>query len=343
MDILPKPFVDHLETNILCTAAELSGWKISVTHGKAANLVEISKNGQSYRAIRSFLSVNDAVSRAIAADKFITHLVLSKVTPFVTHPEKWLISELSDQHIQTLLSKHAKLVVKPLSENNGVGVTTSLSSIISVKKAIKKVAALGCDSVLIENHVEIINEYRVILWKGKPIDIFRRIPAFVIGDGKLSIRQLINEKNHYRLTKLYNLFEPIKLDEDCSELLKKLNLSPESILAKDKYLTLETTCNLSQGGETERVELATVHAGYLDLFKKIYLETGLNYVGADLITPDLTSQPEVNRSAINELNCAPGPTIGVYSDMIENQPYLSYRKLLAAIEADPPTFNSKLI
>lgn len=88
MNILPKPFVDHIETNILCTAAELSGWKIKVTHGKAANLVEITKNGQTYRAIRSFISVNDAVSRAIAADKYITHLVLAKSTPFVTHPER---------------------------------------------------------------------------------------------------------------------------------------------------------------------------------------------------------------------------------------------------------------
>ena len=125
--------------------------------------------------------------------------------------------------------------------------------------------------------------------------------------------------------------------------MKNLDLSENHVLAKNEYLTLETTCNLSQGGEVERVDLTTVHSEYFEIFKTIYLETGLNYVGADLITPDLTIPPKINNTAINELNCAPGPTIGVFADMTENQPYLSYRKLLAAIEADPPEFNTRLV
>lgn len=336
MTNLPKVFVDNLETNILLTAAEIAGWQVAVTHGKEANLVTISKNGQTYRAIRSFLSVNDAVGIAIAANKYITHLVLSRATPFVTHPEKLQISELTDEHIQKLLQKYSKLVVKPLDENNGIGVTTSLTSVETVKKAVGKISQLGHLTVLIENHIDIVNEYRVILWKGRAIDIFRRIPAFVVGDGHSNVKELIDQKNHYRFTELHNLFEPIKLDDDCVELLKKSALTPESVIPKGMNLTLETTCNLSQGGETERVDLASIHQGYLDLFMTIYHETGLNYVGADLISPDLVNPPQLDKTAINELNSAPGPTIGVFADMAINKPFWGYRKLLAAIEADPP-------
>ncbi len=339
---LPKHFVAHKDGNILLTAAERLGWQVDVTHGKEANLAKISKNGRTYQVLRGIISVDDSVAISIATDKYLTNMVLKDATAFITHPQMFDCETVSDQEISSILNKYPKVVVKPVDENEGVGITTSLTTVSGVKSAIQKVIGLGIKKILIENHVETVNEYRIMLWKGEVFDILKRIPAYVVGNGKSTIKELIEEKNYEREHQYDNIFAPIKSDEDCLNFLAKNSLSMGTVLEFERRLTLESTCNLAQGGETERISLDMVHEEYFKLFRQVYKATRLNHCGVDLISPDLTNPPRDGSTAINEINSAPACTVAYFADLKNDTPFYGAEKFLRLVENDPPDFNLAL-
>jgi cyanophycin synthetase len=330
-----EEFTTNIETNIFLTAAKQTGWKVTVLLTGDYSIAEIEKNNLRYRISDGTLSVNSSVSTQISRDKYLTNLMLAPHTPYVTQPQKFLIEELKPEIYQQLLSLYGKLVVKPLDENNGIGVTTSLTTVEQVVRAVEKVKNLGAKNVLIENHVPIHREYRVMLWKGQAMDVLQRIPAYVVGDGSSTIQSLIEQKNQYRVNNFGSLFELINMDEDLNMLLQEQNLDLTTVLPAEKYLTVETTCNLSQGGEVKRIELETLHPEFKAIFAAVYQATWLNYCGLDLITPDVTQAPVSGQTVINELNGAPGMTLAFFDDVATNRPFLGALRTLERLETDP--------
>ncbi len=330
-----KNFTENIESNIILTAAELRGWEVSVLLNGTTPLSEIRKNELVYRVLGGRFSVNSSISTSISNNKFLTQSLLEKAHVYGTNAKLYSISELSDQECQALLEKFSKLVVKPVDQNNGVGITVGLIDLASIKRAINKVSELGSKQVLIEQHIDTISEYRIILWKGEIIDVLHRIPAFVVGDGVSTIQQLIEQKNAYRFENFGTVFEPIIIDEDLSMLLAGTGNSLDSVLPENGYLSVKNTCNLSQGGEVKRIDPLSVHPDYRDIFKRIYEKTWLNYCGADLITPDIHAAPIPGKSAINELNGGPGITLAFYDDVATNRMYFGMFQLLAKMESDP--------
>lgn len=335
-------FTTNIETNIFLTAAERAGWQIEVIiNGYTDNytLAEIRKNNLRYRISRGRLSVNSSVSTAISFDKYLTNILLQPFTPYLTHPQKLDLNKLSEAEsataIETFLAQYQKVVIKPLNLNNGIGVTTSLTTLAEVKAAINKVKQLGGKFALMEEHIPITHEYRVMLWKGKIVDVLERIPAHVVGDGESSIGQLIVEKNATRFQKFNTIFEPIIIDGDLDTLLSRQDFTVESVLPAGMYLPVETTCNLSQGGEVKRVDLETIHPEFKKMFEQVYQATWLNYGGADIITPDVTKPPVEGQTVINELNGSPGITLAFYDDLATNRPFMGSRRILEQMEHDP--------
>ncbi|MFZ1721588.1 MAG: hypothetical protein WAU07_03730 [Microgenomates group bacterium] len=330
-----KKFTENIESNIILTAAELKGWEVRVLLNGAKPLSEIRKNNLIYRVLQGRFSVNSSISTSISSDKFLTQSILEKAQLYGTNAKLYTISELGDEECATLLQMFSKVVVKPVDENNGIGITVGLTDLESIKRAIKKVSDLGSKQVLIEQHIDTISEYRVILWKGQIVDVLHRIPAYVAGNGASTIQELIEQKNAYRYENFGTVFEPIIIDEDLNLLLAKSGKSLSTILPADSHLTVKNTCNLSQGGEVKRIDPALVHPEYRDIFKKIYQETWLNYCGADLITPDIQSAPIPGKTAVNELNGGPGITLAFYDDVATDRMYYGMFELLARMERDP--------
>lgn len=334
MSDLFKTYVINNDANIFLNAAELMRWEITIPYGKETNLAFIKKGGLNYQILKGSLSVNTTVATSISGNKYLSNTILNHFTEYVTHPHLFDISLLTNKDIKLLLEKYSMVVVKPMDANNGIGITTSLTTVAEVQSAVAKIAELGNTYVLIENHVHNSNEYRVLLWKGEVIDILHRIPAHIVGNNSSTIKELINEKNARRFEKFKTLFNPIKFDETLVLLLKNANLSYESVLQDKEYKTINKTCNLSLGGETKRIE-STIHPAYIELFKQVYEATTLNYCGVDIITPDLVSEPEIGKTAINELNGAPGFHSVLFADIVNNTPFYGTRKLLQAIEENP--------
>ena len=109
----------------------------------------------------------------------------------------------------------------------------------------------------------------------------------------------------------------------------------QSVPTKNEYISLKTTCNLSQGGEVKRIDISQIHPEYFDIFRKIYEATWMNYCGADLITHDITQAPEVGRTVINELNGGPGITLAFFDDVATNRMFYGVSQILEMMEKDP--------
>lgn len=325
----------NVQTNILLNGAIQLGWDYQILSDDEDVMVEVWKGDLRYRFKGEAISVNSTVASAISRDKFFTNKVLRQFTPYVTKAHRFLLSQLQEKDLQNLLDQYGKVVVKPLDENNGIGISVGLSTLADLKSAVELVRKLGNSTVLIEKQVSVIKEYRVILWQGKIIDICERQPASVTGDGKSNIRQLIESKNALRLATYHGIFEPITIDESLELNLQLQDLTFDSVPASQAHIQVRQACNLSQGGETLRVPIDKIHPAYPPLFEQIYQATWLNYCGVDLITADITQSPEASETAINELNGAPGISISYFADLREGRPYYGVGNILKQLELNP--------
>ncbi len=141
-----------------------------------------------------------------------------------------------------------RIVVKPNTTNCGIGIT--VFNKIPTKKetdhAIRK--AFKYDSNVILEDFKEGKEYRFLVIGNKCICVVHRRNASVVGNGKNTIRELINIKNeepwHYVQKTL------IVIDKSMERLLKKQNLTLESIPQKDERIFVRHNSNISTGGES---------------------------------------------------------------------------------------------
>ena len=83
----------------------------------------------------------------------------------------------------------------------------------------------------------------------------KRTPAHVIGDGKSTIQQLVDEinKDERRGYGHEKVLTEISINSLTIELLKENGMTPETIVPKGEFVKLKSTANLSTGGTAEDV------------------------------------------------------------------------------------------
>ncbi|MGC4440817.1 bifunctional glutamate--cysteine ligase/glutathione synthetase, partial [Streptococcus suis] len=91
--------------------------------------------------------------------------------------------------------KKKAIVVKPKSTNFGLGISIFKegASLEAYQKALD-IAFSEDSSVLVEDYVA-GTEYRFFILDGKCLAVLLRVAANVVGDGKHTIRELIDLKN----------------------------------------------------------------------------------------------------------------------------------------------------
>jgi len=89
------------------------------------------------------------------------------------------------------------VVVKPVDGGKGRGVTANITQEKEFVEAFRKASSVPMATVLVENFV-VGNDYRIGVFGGRIGWAIRRMPAEVIGNGKLSVQELIDEENSRR-------------------------------------------------------------------------------------------------------------------------------------------------
>jgi len=138
--------------------------------------------------------------------------------------------------------------------------------------------------------------YRVVVIKGQVMSVIERFAPFVMGDGKMTIRELIDQENAVRESmELFPCISPLKKNAITVKFLKKQNLTLDDVPVEGDIVTLFYRISLAPGGVVKTIDKTTVSMKNTALFLKVLDLFDANILGIDVIfehdiTKDYTDQ-----------------------------------------------------
>jgi cyanophycin synthetase len=196
-------------------------------------------------------------------------------------------------------------VVKPASDTGGgEGVTTGIRTPRQLAWAATLAAQAG-GRMLVEEQVAGAN-YRLLYLDGVLLDAVERRPPSVTGDGRSTIRRLVEEVNAARLRTGSTISQVLlTIDMDMEQTLARQGLSPSSVPAADVVVPVKTVINQNFAADnvtvTDRLCRSLVADG-----ARAARTVGVRLAGVDVITPDPTVPLAESGGVILEVNTTPG-------------------------------------
>jgi len=311
----------------LLFSAQKQGYEITPTalidervkYGKAFNRLYTIGVGKNSQIIDFMASSQDSrTAKQFQRDKWATNLMIERLglpTP------KWQILDSEDQ-IETIWEQYEKpLVIKPTGLTGGNGVSTGIDTIEKAKEAYhiakgktkRHVGKTWQQKIMIQEQVP-GEDYRLLVIDGNLEVATKRIPAFIVGDGKSTIKELIEETNkdpRRDISKPTHILKPIKIDDPLLRLLEEKGLTLETIPKKDKKLTVRKVASMSQGGITEDF---TDKVGPEIKYMVESVATSIHafVIGADVLCKDISKPLTKDNGGIIEINTKPEAYLNLY-------------------------------
>jgi D-alanine-D-alanine ligase-like ATP-grasp enzyme len=299
-------------TNLVKKLAPKIGARVVVEPewGIAAQI--IYKNGV-VRSLRMYsLDLNHIASADIARDKDYAKFFMKERGYPVSEgqtffKDDWAKVLKSNRTIPYGINYAKKLgyplIVKPNSKSQGSGVCLATNE-RELKSALTEVFK-GDRVAIIERYMP-GKDYRVVVLDGEIISGYERVALSVVGDGKSSIKGLLDRKQkdfilHKRDTKIN--FE----DRRMKIKLKNYGYTFATILPKGEKVYLLDNANLSTGGDSTDVT-KSISKGFYKIATDLTRDMGLRVAGVDIMVTegDITMDPKKCKYYIIEINAAPG-------------------------------------
>jgi cyanophycin synthetase len=241
-----------------------------------------------------------ATAVELVQDKEYTKTLLSRAG--IPVPEGRVVRSAAEA-VAAMHELGAPVVVKPLTGRQGNGVSIGLESDDEMHQAYND-ASLFSPIVLVERILTGRN-YRLLVVNNKLIAASERTPCKVIGDGKHTIKELIDAENRNPLRGEGHEkpLTQIRVDHSVVQHLKRIGLTTKYVPRHGEEITLSERVNLSAGA-TARDVTEEVHPSIRSMCERAARLVGLDICGVDLITENI-SEP-VKHGGILELNAGPG-------------------------------------
>jgi cyanophycin synthetase len=209
------------------------------------------------------------------------------------------------------------VLLKPLAASHGRGISGRVDNPGQLRAAWQMSSAYG--SRIVVEHFAQGRDHRVLVVNGKMIAAAERIPAHVIGDGKHTVRQLIDIGNRdlrrgFGHTKILTR---LPADRTTEEFLAANGLTMDTVPSKGELIGLRQTANLSTGGTSiDRTD--EMHPDNVTACEMAAGVVGLDIAGIDVLTPDISVPFRENGAVIIEVNAGPG--IRMHTHPAEGEP-----------------------
>ena len=201
------------------------------------------------------------------------------------------------------------VVLKPNNLSRGEGVYTNIDSDESLDQNLDKISQLignETERILIEKQF-IGDDYRFFVVDGEVLAVSKRARANVIGDGKHTVLELIQEKNKLRSQDRDLKHYLIPTDEGKLGRLYREGRTLETIPAEDEHVIIRDESNIASGGEGIDFT-GTAHKGFKDIaVRAVQAIPGFHYGGVDIIADDITASPTSSNYVVTEVEFSPGP------------------------------------
>ncbi len=266
------------------------------------SLVQLGYGVFQKRIQATVTSKTNMISVDIAGDKAATKRLLGDMG--VPVPKGYEIRDEEDLE-RTIEKVGFPVVIKPLDGNHGKGATVGINSLDDAQTAFAKAKEYS-RWVIVEKQL-IGNDFRALVVNNRLIAVAERIPANVVGDGKSTIQELIDETNKdpRRGYGHENVLTQISIDQQTERLIRAKEYTLETVLSDGEILYLKTTANISTGGTAiDRTD--EVHPENVFLFERIARIIGLDIAGIDIIASNVAAPLHESGGGIIEVNAAPG-------------------------------------
>ncbi|MBX3244553.1 MAG: cyanophycin synthetase [Acidobacteria bacterium] len=281
---------------------EASGRGIPYIRLNDQSLVQLGYGVHQKRIQATTTANTNMIAVDIAGNKHATKELLGDMG--VPVPKGYRI-RLEEDLEETLERVGFPAVIKPLDGNHGKGATIGINSLEEAQVAWEK--AKEYSRWVIVEQMLVGSDFRALVVNNRLIAVAKRLPAHVVGDGKLSIQELIDKENEdpRRGYGHENVLTEIEVDSQTLRCVAKAGYTLETVLPKGETLFLKTTANISTGGTAIDVT-DEVHPENVFLFERIAKIIGLDVAGIDIMAPNVSEPLRENGGGIIEVNAAPG-------------------------------------
>jgi cyanophycin synthetase len=265
------------------------------------SMVQFGWGSKQRRIQAAEVDSTSAVAESIAQDKDLTKKLLRAAgvpvplgRPVTDPDDAWAAAQ----------QVGLPVVVKPQDGNQGKGVTVNITTREHLDVAYKAAAEHG--EVMVEKFLP-GSDFRLLVVGNKLVAASRREPPQVVGDGLHTVRELVDivnqdprrgEGHATSLTK-------IRFDDIAVARLEVQELTPESIPAKGRRVTLRNNANLSTGGTATDVT-DDVHPSVAARAVAAAQMVGLHICGVDVVCESMLRPLESQNGGVVEVNAAPG-------------------------------------
>lgn len=314
----------ELSTQMLIREAENMNINVEVID-RQDNFIFLSKGRKSkYVKQATFTDRESIISYFIMNNKLVMkHLLQSHK---INVPSGGAFSSIKEAITNYDKFSDKRIVVKPQNTNFGIGINFVDKNSPTDFKAALKDAFEYDHSVIVEEFVKGM-EFRFLVVEGKVLSVLHRVPANVVGDGKSTIKELVDRKNNdprnYKIKKYH-----IKLGKAELAQLKKQKLKTSSKPKKDQVVYLRENSNVSTGGDpvdyTDKIP-----DSYKKIAQKAAKAADSVFCGVDMIIQNHNTEADKNNHSIIEINY--NPTIFIHEFTINGRGPNIARPILKAI------------
>ncbi len=308
LDVLHPP-VDGLQSlTALAIASRLGPTTRSIARAAKARRIPVERadehsllrlgHGRRQRSVRA--SITDAtphIAVLAAGDKGLTKRMLRDAGIPVPNG---VVVKSADQVLRAARHLQRPVVVKPLAGNHGRGVSMDVHTDDELLAAYE---AAGTPAVVVEEQASGA-DHRVLVIGGRVVAVAERRPPEVVGDGVLTIEELVEQVNADPRRGMSHETVLTRVRPDPRE-LERQGLATTTVPEPGRRARLAGTANLSRGGDA--IDRTTViHPEIAALAERAASVLGLDIAGIDLLAEDITRAPGESPLAIIEVNAAPG-------------------------------------
>lgn len=288
----------RLDSRILERACRKLGVK-AVRFGSSQLLIEGEEVSGMFHG--NMFSTTPYVDRCLTHDKPFTKLFLRLGGVPVPRGRFFACNDKGFDDALRFMHMTGRVAVKPFRGSLGRGVTAGVGTEEDFRRAWQEALERTSKRIIVEEFVP-GDDIRIMVVGGRACGAILRKPAHVIGDGRSTIKQLVDSKNRLRKKNPYYASRLIPQDESTSFQLQKQEYTWETVPPAGQEVRLQAKANLSAGGDGFDIT-DYVHSDILELCERamaVFPQAG--HGGVDVIAEDFTRPLADQRAAILELN-----------------------------------------
>lgn len=242
----------------------------------------------------SLTELTSAIAMSRCQNKHVTHRLLQQAglrTP------AYRLASFTEADGE-FLRRHGSIVVKPDNGEQGEGVTVGVQTPEEMQAAIQKAQRCGGKVLLESFHAG--QDLRVVVIGYEVVAAAIRRPAEVVGDGRHSIRALIETQSRRRAAATGGESK-ILIDDETLSCVERAGFSLEDVLPAGRVLPVKKAANLHKGGTIHDVT-DQLHPLLREAAVTAATSLGIPVVGLDF----MVESPASDKYVIIEANERPG-------------------------------------